>query len=277
MKSLDEIIDTPRAYKTKGFSHSDSKYILKIPYEARSSQAIEILLKQHSRLAYKVAFRIWKKYKGKIGAVIDFEDLLSAATEGLLIAIKRYSPTYNAEFSTFAVNWIYQRAKRELDQNFCQVRIPIHFLETTGRVLKGYEKKDNNQKLSKLVMHRFYIPFSLESVESDSEVDLSFNDIVTYENMFFMYSRSGYFNPEQNAINQDLRDRVNSLINQITSPRNRVVIKRRFGLDDYGSERTLDEVGKEFNLTRERIRQLCNKAFKRVNVSEYVNEEDLFD
>lgn len=274
MKNIDDILVTKRPFKQTGFTHADSKYLLKIPHEVRSPEAIEILLKQHQKLAYNVAIKIWRKYKGKISSVLDFDDILSAANEGLFVAIKRYNYLYNTEFSTFAIHWIRQKAQRELDNNYSQVRIPIHFVNTT-RKAQNNEGHGNSNSLSSLTIHRFSPNCSLDSTVSDDDVTLK--ELLTYKNMNYIYPDTFSDNPEIILLRKDLRERVLLLINAIPNKRNRSIILRRFGLDDFGGDRTLEEVGKEFGVTRERIRQVCDKGFKKVAISKYVNQQDLVE
>ena len=272
MKDLDDILSKERPVKKTGFSHSDSKYLLKIPHDIRSAEAIELLLKQHQRLAHSVALRIWNKYKGKISSVLDFEDIQAAANEGLLVAIIRYNHLYNTEFSTYAIHWIRQKAQREVDNNFSQVRIPIHFVSTTRKYLLK-DLKINTNSLVDLTIHRFQSNQSLDSVSTEDELTLQ--DIITYKNLQYCYPETYSDNPENIFLRTNLRERITELINAIPNQRNKKIIMRRFGLDDFGGDRTLEDVGKEFGVTRERVRQICDKAFKKIDIEKYVNSQDL--
>lgn len=220
------------------------------------------LIKANTRLVVSIAKRF-------MGRGVAFLDLIQEGNLGLMKAVEKYDYTRGFRFSTYATWWIRQTISRAISDHGRTIRVPVHMIDRIRQLYRA--NHDLEQKLGRpptieelaekvnLPLHRVqwimkvsWQPLSLESPVGDDEE-----------------SELGHFiedevslTPMQNAYQSLLKEKLEEILSTLT-PREARVLRLRFGLDD-GTIYTLEEVGRKFGLTRERIRQIEGRALRQL-------------
>ncbi len=158
----------------------------------------------HEGLVEKQAYKYWKKFSNQISRMLDIDDLISLGYCGLLKAIKRYNHSYNTEFSTYAIHWIDQSIRREIDNCTGIVRIPVHAIGKMRTALKSEENKDI-KKYSKL-KYRFIHGVSIDDILDDNKIQI--RDSLIDGNKCFANSLKKLEEPETHLIYEDVHSRL---------------------------------------------------------------------
>ncbi len=250
--------------KIKLLSYEEEMKVAKEIKENNSQKAKEILINSNLRLVVSIA----KKY---IGRGLSFLDLIQEGNLGLMKAAEKFDYTKGYKFSTYATWWIQQSITRGIADKSRMIRLPVHMIETLGKIKRAtieLSTKLNRAPTKEEVAHAIGMSPSklsslMKSAQSTISIETPANQKDDSSKIADFIIDDSHLTPDTKVTQENLLTDVHKMLNQLNQKEKDVLIMR-YGLDDNGQKKTLDEIGSRYGVSRERIRQIETRAISKL-------------
>ncbi len=250
--------------KIKLLSYEEEMKIAKEIKENNSQKAKELLINANLRLVVSIA----KKY---IGRGLSFLDLIQEGNLGLMKAAEKFDYTKGYKFSTYATWWIQQSITRGIADKSRMIRLPVHMIETLGKIKRAtveLSTKLNRAPTKEEVAHAIGMSPSklsslMKSAQSTISIETPANQKDDSSKIADFIIDDSHLTPDTKVTQENLLTDVHKMLNQLNQKEKDVLIMR-YGLDDNGQKKTLDEIGSRYGVSRERIRQIETRAISKL-------------